>query len=155
MNDTLHEWATAWGVPPEAIYDLQQRLLPQVSSVPTDTPASEAKVQQEIRLEASRKGLRLWRNNNGACTDQNGRLIRYGLANDSAKVNRNIKSSDLIGITPVQVGFKTYGVFTSIEVKKEGWTYKGTDRERAQLAWITLVTAMGGIAKFATSKEDI
>jgi len=150
---TLHTWATKWGIPPEAIWDLQQDM---VVTVPNANPtAPEAKVQQEIRLESARRGMRLWRNNNGACVDQTGRMIRYGLANDSSKVNKHIKSSDLIGITPVRVGYHTYGVFTSIEVKKAGWKYTGTDREKAQLAWIELVVAMGGIAKFATSKEDL
>ena len=112
---------------------------------------SESAVQQAIRLDESKKGNRLWRNNNGACMDaKTGRQIRYGLANDSAKMNKHIKSSDLIGITPVTVGGKTFGVFTSIECKRAGWRYTGTPREKAQLAWIELVTSMGGIGRFAT-----
>ncbi len=120
---------------------------------------SEAAVQQEIRLESARRGWRLWRNNNGACKDENGRLIRYGLANDSAKMNQEIKSSDLVGITPViitpeMVG-QTVGVFTSIEVKRQGWHYTGTGREAAQKKWIDLVISLGGHSGFAADVEDL
>lgn len=121
--------------------------------------ANEAAVQQEIRLEAPRLGIRLWRNNNGACKDVNGRQIRYGLANDSARMNRRVKSSDLIGITPLvitpdMVG-RQVGLFTSIEVKPQGWHFTGTEREFAQKAWVDLVGGLGGLAGFATSKEDL
>lgn len=121
--------------------------------------ANEAAAQQEIRLEASRLGQRLWRNNNGACKDENGRLIRYGLANDSAKLNKHIKSSDLIGITPFKITpdmvGRTLAVFTSIEVKAKGWHFTGTEREFAQKAWIDLVASMGGVAGFATGGDDL
>jgi ribosomal protein S19 len=121
--------------------------------------ALESTSQQQIRLEAPRLGQRLWRNNNGACVDINGRQIRYGLANDSAKLNKKIKSSDLIGITPIiitpdMVG-KTLGVFTSVETKRAGWTFKGSEREVAQKAWNDLIKAMGGLSGFATCKEDL
>jgi len=149
----IDQWAEDWRIPPAAIADLRARLV-------TDTPSgkagtAEAVVQQAIRLEASRRGMRLWRNNNGACVDNTGRMVRYGLGNDSSKVNSHIKSSDLIGITPVQVAGRTLGIFTAIEVKRGGWKYKGTAREKAQLAWLELVTAMGGIGKFAAGVEDL
>jgi len=120
---------------------------------------SEAAIQREIRLESARRGWRLWRNNNGACRDENGRLIRYGLANDSAKMNNVIKSSDLIGITPVtitpdMVG-QTVGVFTSIEVKREGWCYTGKGREAAQKKWIDLVVSLGGHGGFVSCAGDL
>jgi len=108
----------------------------------------EANVQQNIRLHWSKKGGRLWRNNVGA----EGRL-RYGLANDSKQLNKQMKSSDLIGITPTiitqdMVG-KLAGIFTSIEVKRSGWRYRNTDdRQSAQLKWLELVYGMGGIAGF-------
>lgn len=119
----------------------------------------EAKVQQEIRIEASRQGMRLWRNNVGACSDNKGRLIRYGLANESAGMNRVMKSSDLIGITPIVITQEmvgsTIGVFTSIEVKHPGWKYSGKGREKAQNAWLDIVKSLGGIGKFITKKEDL
>jgi hypothetical protein len=120
---------------------------------------SEAQVDEEIKLEAAAKyRSHLWRNNIGAVLDAVGRLVRYGLANESAVMNGRLKSGDRIGITPIvitqdMVG-KTVGVFTSIEVKKEDWNYKATEREKAQLAWIELIKEKGGIADFANSKQQ-
>ena len=120
---------------------------------------NETTIQDQIRLEASEAGLRLWRNNVGACRDTKGRLIRYGLANDSAAVNRALKSSDLIGIRPVvitpdHVG-QTIGQFVAREVKRSGWTYHGTPREQAQQRFIDLVRSLGGDACFATGKGTL
>ncbi len=156
MNAIFEKWAMDWGINNFALTDLRNRL---AIVTPGGAKTPEAVVQQGIRLEAGHKGIRLWRNNNGACEDKAGRLIRYGLGNDSSKVNANIKSSDLIGITPLtvvpeHVG-KTLGIFTSIEVKKGGWKYTGTKREVAQAAWLQLVTIFGGIAKFANKREDL
>jgi hypothetical protein len=121
------------------------------------TQKSETSVQQYIRLKSSQQGVRLWRNNNGAAYDINGRMIRYGLANDSAALSKKIKSSDLIGITPrlIQPGDvgHTYGIFTSVEVKRGDWKYTANTREQAQYAWIQLVVSMGGIGKFSTGVE--
>lgn len=120
---------------------------------------NETELQKMIQLVASQKGMRLFRNNSGVAYDKTGRAIRYGLANESAKVNKVLKSGDLIGITPRIVTLedvgKTVGVFTSIEVKRPGWKYKGTDREQAQLKWIHLIEQLGGIAKFASSLEEM
>lgn len=120
---------------------------------------SEAAVQTEVRLETCKKGVRLWRNNVGALQDASGRYVRYGLANESKKINDVIKSSDLIGITPTvitpdMVG-QTVGIFTSYEVKHEGWKYSGSPREQAQAAWLTLVKNLGGIAAFVSSLDDL
>ncbi len=149
----LQQWAAVWNISPEAIADLMVRICPEA---PHGNPKTlEAQAQRDIRIEASRRGMRLFRNNNGACTNVEGRVIRYGLGNDSPQMSKILKSSDLIGITPVTAGGRTFGVFTSIEVKRPGWTFRGSDREVAQAAWITLINGMGGIAKFATSKEDL
>jgi len=121
---------------------------------------SEAQQQQEIRLESWRRGQPLLRNNSGATQDATGRMIRYGLGNDSAKLNKAFKSSDLIGITPVtitpdMVG-QTVGIFTAREIKPLGWTFRqGDDRAVAQLAFIQWVQKLGGIASFATKPGDI
>ena len=120
---------------------------------------SEASLQVEIRVETSKRGMRLWRNNAGAVTTDDGRHIRFGLGNDSVKMNAEMKSSDLIGITPVvitpdMVG-RTIGVFTSIEVKKPGWIYRGQGREVAQLKWINMVVGLGGIGKFVAKLGDL
>jgi hypothetical protein len=120
---------------------------------------SEAKVQQVIRIRTSQLGWRMWRNNVGVLRDERGVPVRYGLANESTAVNKQIKSSDLIGIrpmliTPEMVG-TVIGQFVSIEVKREGWHYTGTDREVAQLRWLEMVRALGGYAQFSTGDIDI
>lgn len=119
----------------------------------------ESSVSNIIRLEASQLGYRLWRNNVGALPTPAGQFIRFGLANDSAQLNRKIKSADLIGIRPIlitpdHIGM-TIGQFISREVKHEGWQYSGTERERAQLAWAELINSLGGNACFATGKGTL
>ena len=147
----FEKWVFDWGISPAALTDLRNRL---AQTPVTPGGKGEAVVQQAVRLRACQEGVRLWRNNVGACQDATGRQIRYGLGNDSSKINKHIKSSDLIGITPVTVTpadiGRTLGVFTSIECKHSGWRYSGTERELAQLAWLELVAAMGGIGRFET-----
>lgn len=114
----------------------------------------EAHAQSLIRLEAPACGVTLWRNNVGALTDASGRVVRFGLANDSAQLNAVLKSSDLIGwrsvvITPDMVG-RTIAQVVARECKAPGWTYRGTPRETAQKAWLDLIAAAGGDACFAT-----
>jgi hypothetical protein len=82
-------------------------------------------------------------------------MIRYGLGNDSAQVNAKLKSSDLIGITPMVIGGQKVGVFTSYEVKKPGWRWAGTPREIAQRDWLLLVRSLYGISKFISDVEDL
>ena len=98
--------------------------------------------------------MHLFRNNVGALKAEDGRMVRFGLANDSKRRNGVLKSGDLIGIDPVlitsaHVG-RTIGQFVSVECKRPGWQYSGTPREVAQLNWIQLVIASGGRAKFVT-----
>ena len=119
----------------------------------------ETGISNLIRLEASRKGCRLWRNNNGACTTDTGSFIRYGLANESAAVNAVLKSADLIGIRPMiiepwMVG-GTFGMFLSREIKQPGWKYRDTARERAQVAWRDLINSLGGDAAIVTCEGSI
>jgi len=118
---------------------------------------NEATVQDEVRLDNAKSHLgALWRNNVGVLSDDNGRPIRYGLANDSKRMNEEVKSSDLIGITPItitpeMVG-KTIAIFTAIECKAEGFKFNRRDkRQVAQKKYIDVVSGMGGIAGFASS----
>jgi hypothetical protein len=120
---------------------------------------TESAAQANVRLEASQKGARLWRNNLGATTDSRGNFFRYGLANDSAAVNKTMKSSDLIGILPIvilpeHVGH-IFGQFLAREMKAPGWKYTGTEREVAQLNFINLINDLGGNAAFATGRGTI
>jgi hypothetical protein len=122
---------------------------------------NESAVQQQTRLAMARMGNQVWRNNSGACIDETGRLIRYGLGNDSAQLNKMIKSSDLIGITPVQAytqafGWTVLGVFTALECKASGWHMTpGDDRASAQSRFMAIVREAGGFAGFVTHPEDV
>ena len=79
---------------------------------------------QRVRLAASSLGCRLFRNNSGGFYDEQGRFVRFGLGNESAQLNQQLKFGDYVGITPIvitpeMVG-KTVGIFTNLEVKPEG-----------------------------------
>lgn len=154
----LNVWAKKWNISIEAIRDLQ-RLLTCRTGPQTDDKRPESAVQACIRLEACRAGVRLWRNNVGAVLAEDGRMIRYGLANDSKELNRHIKSSDLIGIRPVLIGPEHVGgfigQFVAREVKHAGWSYRGAAREKAQLSFLELVSGMGGDACFASGEGTI
>ncbi len=117
-------------------------------------PSNESHQQQLVRAEASRLGCVLWRNNVGALPTSTGQWMRFGLANDSAQMNRNIKSSDLIGIEPVlitpeMVG-SVMGRFIAREMKRSNWVWSGNPQEKAQLAYLNLVNQLGGNGCFAT-----
>jgi hypothetical protein len=121
---------------------------------------SEAWAQQRVRMQVASLGGYAWRNNVGAtpakCKVCNAKQqpVRYGLANDSEKLNSVIKSSDLILaiprlIKPADVG-TTIAQFGSIETKKPGWVYSGKEQEHAQAAWLSLISKIGGFACFST-----
>lgn len=153
---TLTQWAARHGVSQAALAELTGIVIDPQSA---PTGQSEAAVQQLVRLEASRLGIWLMRNNSGACKDETGRMIRYGLCNDSAQLNKVIKSSDLIGIRPVvitpdMVGH-TIGQFVAREVKRPGWSYHGTDREVAQMVFGQKVLRLGGDFKFCTGEGSL
>ena len=153
----LYTWALRWNVPVEAINDLRQQMGvdPVVSAVPGDA-TSESGVSKRKRLAFAEEGGLLWRNNLGAFKDEYGNFIRYGLANESAGMNKKVKSSDLIGVRPVtitqeMVGF-IIGQFVACETKHPGWRYRGDDHEVAQLKFLELVTSKGGHASFETGE---
>lgn len=152
MVDELAQWALRHHVSLEAMAELRTLFCPPVS---VSDGSSEARSQSLIRIEAPKRGVRLWRNNSGAMQDETGRLVRFGLGHESDKLNKVFKSSDLIGITPVQFGGYTFGVFTAIECKPLGWKGVRSDHEKAQHNFLTTVRACGGIATFATSVGDV
>lgn len=149
----FHEWARAHGVSAAAIADYERRLHI-VHDVEHDGSLSEAGVSSRQRLEAaSIPGLYLWRNNVGAYTDPEKGHVRYGLCNDSKKLNTVIKSADHIGcfkrlIVQEDVG-KFIGQFISREEKREGWKWKGDAHEVAQARWAELINSLGGDACFS------
>ena len=149
---TLEQWAHRHNIPLSALQELRAILTSEHTDPLPVQGTSEAAVQAAVRLEATKAGARVWRNNVGAYKPDTGGMVRYGLCNDTAAMNKRIKSSDLIGIRPVliqphHVG-SVIGQFVAREVKKVGWVYKGTEREQAQLKFIELVTGMGGDACF-------
>ncbi len=159
---TLEAWAAQWGVPYAALADLRTSVFnhePNFLVRAPVTDAGEGHASVAVRLEASEKGLRIWRNNVGALADANGRFVRYGLANDSKAVNDRIKSGDLIGIRPVRITPEmighTIGQFVSREVKAPGWHYTATPREEAQQRWAELINGLGGDAAFATGRGTL
>lgn len=158
---SLHDWATRWNVPWQAVVELQRLFGMEGTTAPVGVPqptdASEEAVKSRVRLEAARAGILLWRNNVGALQDKTGRYVRYGLANESERINKRVKSADLIGIRPIviqqwHVGL-TIGQFTSREVKEAGWSYDNRDEhQQAQHRWQQIVIGAGGDAKFVTSE---
>jgi hypothetical protein len=143
-QETIILWAIENDVPVRAVNKLLVKLAAApILDEPRATDTREEANLVRVRLEATRAGWHLWRNNSGVAYDPRGVPVRFGLANDSAKLNAAIKSSDLIGIKPG-------GQFVAIEVKRGGWEYSGTKREQAQKKFLDLVAAMGGYAKFST-----
>lgn len=159
---TLSQWAARWGkaIPPEALADLHARMglageQYTASAKRPNEAASESYVQSLVRLEAPKAGVILFRNNVGALPDETGRVVRYGLANDSKEMNAQIKSADLVGLRRVLIGPQhvghTIGQFVSREVKHGAWRFNPKDKhEAAQMKWLELVTSWGGDAAFAS-----
>lgn len=152
MNSAIVQWAIRHGVNAQALHELQYIFGMNGEHVAPKQGVSEAAVQSCVRLEAARKGVRLFRNNVGVLKNERGTPVRYGLANDSVAVNKVIKSSDLIGWRPVAVNGTTVAQFVARECKEAGWKYTGDERERAQLAWLQLVASSGGDAAFCTGE---
>lgn len=162
MNN-LKQWQKQFGISTEAMNALSDTLGLSISvddSNYVKHPAkSEAAVQVDCRLKASNMGGRLWRNNVGVAKRDDGTPVRYGLCNESKKMNQLIKSSDLIGIlpvtiTPAHVG-TVIGQFWAPEIKKADWFYTGTERELAQLKFHQMVNKLGGIAKFVNDVRNL
>ncbi len=132
-----------------------------------DNVTPEQLASKRVRLAASSLGIKLMRNNSGAFQDSTGRWVRYGLGNESKRVNDSIKFGDYIGYTPVvitpeMVG-KTVAVFTNMEIKPElqvGDALRKAERdpdsrEAAQFRAINLVRDAGGIAWFVGSEKHV
>lgn len=146
-------WAARHGVSQAAINELYQMMLP-AEPITRGHGEAERNVLNQVRLSTGLTGGLLWRNNSGAFQDSSGRWVRYGLGNDSKRVNDRFKSPDLVGTTPVKIGGRVVGVFTAVETKAPGWSFKGQPRETAQQNFLNAIKARGGIATFATSPAD-
>ena len=161
MNDPIIQWAIRNGVTWGALTELREMFGMECPTPITNViENSESYVQSVVRLEAGAFGIKLWRNNVGVLVNQEtGQPVRYGLANDSKKLNDVIKSADLIGWRPVLIEPKhigqTIAQFVSRECKRSDWIYTGTDHEKAQARWLQAVVADGGDAKFVTGKGTL
>lgn len=163
-------WQLKHGVSHAAVAELRSILLAGVSHdalypVPDeprhksqDKAKSEAYQQSLVRLEVSQRaelGVWLTRNNVGGIKDQGGRVVRFGLGNESAAQNKVFKSSDLIGIRkrlilPQMVG-SYIGQFVAREMKHEGWVFDPKDEHEAgQHNFNSFINSMGGDACFCT-----
>lgn len=157
MIDLIHRWAVANHVHPHAIARLLNELgvgYEPITNADIPQGASETAVSQRVRMAAAENGIAAWRNNSGAMMDDKGNMVRFGLCNDTAALNKRFKSSDLIGInkepiTPAMVG-QPRGQFWAREVKRADWKYTGTEREVAQLAYGQIIIAHGGDFAFTT-----
>lgn len=153
---TIQEWAKKWCLPHQALEELSS--IGMNEDLCHQEKSSESRNQSEIRLNASRAGSRLWRNNVGAFKSPEGAWVRYGLCNESKRQNEHIKSSDLIGIrplvvTPEMVGTRV-GQFVAREMKESGWRFRESDsRAVAQKRFIDMVNRMGGDAAFNNSGQ--
>lgn len=155
----LQQWAERWNVPPQAFAELAACSM--LDPDTADSSRSEGYVQSTIRLEAAhaQPPCFLWRNNVGAGKLSNGKFMRWGLANDSKKLNDVMKSGDLIGIrcitiTPPMVGLR-FGQFVSRECKRGDWKWCGDEREVAQLSWSTLINSLGGDAQIVKATGSL
>lgn len=153
----LDYWAMQWAISPACLRDLKERLAATQFTETAVTGGSESAVQARARIEASKRGEVLWRNNVGAGRLDGGSFVRWGLANESLMMNKSIKSADLIGIRPVEITpahvGATIGQFVSCEVKRAGWKHTGRGREVAQDRWAEIVIAHGGHATYITARE--
>ena len=158
---TLKDWQARWGhhIPAQALAELKAILSPAMPLTAPTSRHSEAAGAAQIRLAAGRAGAPLWRNNRGGAYDETGRFIRYGLGNESVKLNDTWKSSDYIGMLPVvvqpsHVG-RTFGVFLAVETKPTPWRLTpGDKRGQAQAAFIQSVRGFGGVGGFCCTADD-
>jgi len=159
---SYQQWARRF---PLAARELQKILAGDVEAPDAHNGKSEAWAQQQTRLKVARAGALSWRNNVGAtpakCPECKAALrpVRFGLANESQKMNKRIKSSDLILgiprlIEPQHVG-RTVLQLVGVESKRPGWRYTGNEHEAAQAAWLALLVSHGGFGKFSTGDLEL
>lgn len=113
---------------------------------------SENDTSQEMLINIRHYNVILMRNNNGACMDETGRLVRYGLGNVSK--NQEFTSSDYVGIRRVLITQEMVGTvigqFAAVEMKKRDWNpLKKLDaHEEKQNMFLQWVKNNGGFAEF-------
>lgn len=149
----LVTWAIRHGVSAQALDELRAEIYGE-SVFPDKRVESEAGASAALRLEAAGKHVRIWRNNVGAAKTESGSYVRFGLANETAEMNKLVKSPDFFGWRPVMITQemvgRVIGQCVGREVKAPGWTFTGTDREEAQQRFGLLMLADGCDWSFCT-----
>lgn len=120
---------------------------------------NESTIQDSIRVALSTEGISNWRNNSGVLPNHVGTPVRFGLGNESKKINKVSKSSDLIGIVPMLIEQRhvgtTVGVFLAVECKKEIFQFNpNNEKDVAQLNFINHVNSRGGIGGFCRNEAE-
>lgn len=156
MFTSFNDWVAKWGIPEGALVELHQMVNASGHRSEESKATTEEGAQNEVMLEYSYNNANLMRCNTGAGKLVDGGFVRWGLCNESEKINEVMKCSDLIGIQPVlikprHVG-QTFGLFIAREIKRPGWSYRGTKREQGQLNFINMINGYGGNAAFATGR---
>lgn len=159
MVDAITDWAIKHNISAVAVAELRGLLDPLVPSGRGNLSHNETDVSTALAIEAGKRGVPLWRNNNGAFQDSSRRWIFFGLGNISTRVNKVMKSSDRIGINPIKIGpehmGRIIGQFVAVEAKRPGWTKPENDRDRAQEHFMQIVKNYGGAAGFANKPGDL
>ena len=159
---TIRQWGHDFSIPMHMLIELERRMGLEGTEGVTNTPDaygmthSEAYAQSQVVLEAREYDCLLTRNNKGALRDADGRLVRFGLFNETKERGERIRSWDLVGfrkrlITPLMVG-TVIGQFVGREIKEPGWVFKGDEHEAAQLKCSELALSYGCDVAFATGR---
>lgn len=143
----IEGWFQKYNIPFEAQAELRLLFISHPRGDDTPSTGTEGDVQNLIRIKAAELGDVLWRNNSGATTDDAGNFFRFGLGNDSTKLNMVYKSPDLVGL-------RCDGKPLFIEVKEPGWNWTGTKHEQGQMNFLTHAASFGALCGFAQSVED-
>lgn len=118
----------------------------------TQVAKTEAPAQANSRIEASKIGARLFRNNRGLFKTIDGkRHVRAGLEADGA--------SDLVGDYPVKITQEMVGMTLAVafyvEVKEPKWKKPSDPREEQQATFINSANSRGAIAFFLTDHKTL
>jgi len=143
----IEGWFRKYNIPFEAQVELRMMFVSHPRDDESPADGTEGDVQNLIRIHAAEIGDILWRNNSGAMTDEEGNFVRFGLGNDSTKLNKVYKSPDLVGL-------RKDGKPLFIEVKKPGWRWTGSEHEKGQLNFLTHAASRGALCGFAQSVDD-
>lgn len=115
---------------------------------------SEAQVQTEIiDFLLDNRHVALIERVNSGVMQEGDRYVRFNTVMIPNRL-RSFSEREKVAKSDLQA-MLINGKLMVVEVKKEGWKYSGTDREKQQLAYINHVKKYWGLALFAQSVEDV